>query len=74
MGINKRGFLKKGHYADIVIFDPLKISDKATFNKPLQYAEGVNHVFVNGEQVIENGKHTGKFPGKFIKGRGASIE
>jgi len=74
LGINKRGFLKKGHYADIVIFDPLKISDKATFNKPLQYAEGVNHVFVNGEQVIENGKHTGKFPGKFIKGRGARIE
>ena len=74
LGLNKRGFLKKGHYADIVIFDPLKISDKATFNKPLQYAVGVDHVFVNGEQVIENGNHTGKFPGTFVKGRGAKIE
>ena len=74
LGLKKRGFLKKGYYADIVIFDPLEISDKATFNDPLQYAEGVNHVFVNGEQVIENGNHTGKFPGKFIKGRGAEIK
>ena len=73
LGLKKRGFLKKGYYADIVIFDPLKISDKATFNEPLQYADGVNHVFVNGEQVIENGNHTGKFPGKFVKGRGAEI-
>jgi len=71
LGLNKRGFLKKGYFADVVIFDPLKISDKATFDKPLQYAEGINHVFVNGEQVIENGNHTGKFSGKFIKGKGA---
>jgi len=73
LGLNKRGLLKKDFYADIVIFDPLKISDNATFKKPLQYADGVNHVFVNGEQVIENGNHTGKFPGKFVKGRGAEI-
>lgn len=74
LGLNKRGFLKKGYFADVVIFDPLKISDKATFNEPLQYAKGVNHVFVNGEQVLENGNHTGKFPGKFVKGRGAEIK
>jgi N-acyl-D-amino-acid deacylase len=74
LGLHNRGFLKKGYFADIVIFDPLKISDKATFNKPLQYAKGVDHVFVNGEQVLENGNHTEKFPGIYIKGRGAKIK
>jgi len=71
LGILNRGLLKKGYFADIVIFDPQKVQDHATFNEPLQYASGVVHVFVNGEQVIKNGNHLGVFPGRFIKGSGA---
>ena len=71
LGILNRGVLKKGYFADIVIFDPEKIQDHATFNEPLQYATGVVHVFVNGEHVIKNGNHLGVFPGRFIKGSGA---
>lgn len=68
--IEKRGELKKGYYADIVIFDPATVTDHATFAKPHQYATGVIHVFVNGVQVLENGEHTGKKPGRFVKGPG----
>ncbi len=69
--INKRGELKAGNYADIVIFDPVKLSDHATFDKPHQYATGMVHVFVNGTQVLRNGEHTGATPGRFVKGPGA---
>jgi N-acyl-D-amino-acid deacylase len=68
--IQKRGELKAGNYADIVIFDPVKIKDNATFNKPHQFAEGMIHVFVNGVQVLKDGEHTGKKPGRFVKGPG----
>ena len=68
--ISKRGLLAPGFFADVVIFDPQTISDKATFADPHQYAEGVKHVFVNGQQVILDGKHTGAAPGRFIKGPG----
>jgi N-acyl-D-amino-acid deacylase len=68
IGIEKRGLLKKGYYADLVIFDPLTIGDKATFEDPLQFAKGVSYVFVNGQMVIENEQHTGIFPGRFVKG------
>lgn len=68
--LQKRGELKVGNYADIVIFDPLKITDKATFENPHQYAEGMIHVFVNGEQVLKDGEHTGAKPGRFVKGPG----
>ncbi|MBJ25913.1 MAG: aminoacylase [Flavobacteriaceae bacterium] len=71
LGILNRGLLKKGYFADIVIFDPQKVQDHATFDEPLQYSSGVVHVFVNGEQVIKNGNHLGVFPGRFIKGSGA---
>tara|TARA_B100000902_G_C26950657_1_gene735618 strand:- start:89 stop:757 length:669 start_codon:yes stop_codon:yes gene_type:complete len=70
LGIKDRGLLKNGFYADIVVFDPNKIKDNATFNNPIQYAEGVEHVMVNGQIVLENGKHTNIFSGKFIKGPG----
>ncbi len=66
----KRGELKTGNYADIVVFDPKKVQDHATFEKPQQYATGVTEVFVNGVQVIKNGEHTGATPGRFIKGPG----
>lgn len=68
--IQKRGELKKGYYADIVIFDPAKVKDNSTFDKPHQYSEGMIHVLVNGVQVLKDGEHTGKKPGKFVKGPG----
>ena len=66
----KRGKLQSGYWADVVIFDPNTIQDKATFEAPHQYSEGVHHVFVNGVQVLRNGEHTGSFPGRFVKGPG----
>jgi len=70
--LRDRGLLKKGHYADIVVFDPRTIADKATFDQPHQYAIGVAHVFVNGKQVLKNGEHTGAFPGRVVRGPGWS--
>ncbi len=71
--IQKRGELKAGHYADIVVFDPARIQDNATFEKPHQYSGGMIHVFVNGVQVLKEGEHTGAKPGKFVKGPGAKL-
>jgi len=68
--IKKRGLLKKGYYADIVIFDKDKIIDYSTFSNSHQFSTGVVHVFVNGTQVLEDGEHTGALPGRFIKGPG----
>jgi N-acyl-D-amino-acid deacylase len=65
-----RGLLKQGYFADIVIFDPKKVKDNATFEKPHQYAEGMQHVFVNGKQVLSDGEHTGVLSGRFLKGPG----
>ena len=70
LGLKRRGVLKKGFYADIVVFDPQQIIDKATFEKPHQYAIGVQHVFVNGKQVLKNGEHTGALPGRCVRGPG----
>lgn len=74
LGLKNRGFLKKDYFADIVIFNPDTVIDKATFDEPLQFAEGIEQVFVNGVQVISNGRHTGSFPGRFIKGPGYKKE
>jgi N-acyl-D-aspartate/D-glutamate deacylase len=68
--LQKRGELKVGNYADIVIFDPAKVKDNATFEKPHQYSEGMIHVFVNGVQVLKDDVHTGAKPGRFVKGPG----
>lgn len=68
--IKKRGTLTSGHYADVVLFDPEKIQDQATFEKPHQYATGMVHVFVNGTQVLKDGEHTGSFPGRVVRGPG----
>jgi len=68
--LEKRGKLQKGYYADIVIFDPDTISDHATYEKPHQYATGMVHVFVNGTQVLKDGKHTGAKSGRFVRGPG----
>ena len=68
--IKKRGSLATGNYADVVLFDPETIIDKATFENPHQYAEGMVHVFVNGTQVLKDGEHTGEFPGQVVRGPG----
>ncbi len=70
IGIVDRGQLSEGYYADVVVFDPEKIADQATFEEPHQYATGVWHVFVNGEQVLKNGRHTGATPGRVVRGPG----
>ncbi len=68
--IDKRGLLKEGYYADIVVFDPDRIQDHATFEEPHQYATGIKHVFVNGQQVLKDGEHTGATPGRILRGAG----
>lgn len=70
LGLKRRGSLKPGHLADIVIFDPESIQDHATFEKPHQYSTGVHHVFVNGTQVLKDGEHTGAKPGRVVRGPG----
>lgn len=68
--LKKRGSLTVGNYADVVVFNPGTIADKATFDDPHQYAEGMEHVFVNGIQVLNNGAHTGAHPGRCVRGPG----
>jgi N-acyl-D-amino-acid deacylase len=70
LGLDRRGFLKEGMFADVVVFDPKAIADRATFEKPHQYAVGMKHVFVNGVQVLKNGEHTGAKPGRAVWGPG----
>src|SRR5437868_14465097 len=70
LGLDHRGFLKEGTFADVVVFDPATIADHATFEKPHQYATGVKHVFVNGVQVIKDGEHTGAKQGRALWGHG----
>lgn len=68
--IENRGQLAPGYYADVVVFNPETIIDHATFDEPHQYSTGVEHVFVNGKQVLKDGEHTGAMPGRFVKGPG----
>ncbi|HRI79404.1 MAG TPA: D-aminoacylase, partial [Cyclobacteriaceae bacterium] len=68
--IKKRGMLARGYFGDVVVFDPAKIQDHATFEKPHQYSTGMIHVFVNGLAVLKDGEHTGAKPGRFVKGPG----
>jgi N-acyl-D-amino-acid deacylase len=70
LGLNHRGLLQKGMFADVVIFDPQTIGDRATFENPHQYSVGVRDVFVNGIQVLKNGEHTGVKPGRALWGPG----
>jgi N-acyl-D-amino-acid deacylase len=65
----ERGRIEVGAYADIAVFDPDLIIDKATFENPHQYAEGVHHVFVNGQAALLNGEMTGKRPGRVLRSR-----
>jgi len=70
LGLDHRGFVQDGMFADVVVFDPATIADRATFDKPHQYAVGMKHVFVNGVQVLKDGDHTGAKPGRALAGPG----
>lgn len=70
LSIQDRGLLREGLFADIVVFDPATIADRATFTQPHQVSVGVKHVFVNGVQVVADGKHTGAKPGRIVRGPG----
>jgi N-acyl-D-aspartate/D-glutamate deacylase len=70
LGIRDRGLLRGGFYADLVIYDPKTVIDKASFEQPNQYSSGIDYVLVNGEVVVEKGKVTGARPGKVLRGPG----
>jgi N-acyl-D-amino-acid deacylase len=70
LGLRDRGRLAEGYFADVVVFDPAAVQDHATFEEPHRLATGMTHVFVNGVQVLEQGKHTGAKPGRVVRGPG----
>ena len=70
MRLTDRGVLKAGMWADVVIFDPAMVRDRATFDNPNQLSEGMEYVLVNGVPVIDQGKMTGALPGKILRGQG----
>ncbi len=70
LGLDRRGLLQEGYFADVLVFDPATIADKATYAKPHQYAVGMKHVVVNGLQVLKDGEHTGAMPGRALWGPG----
>lgn len=70
LGLDRRGLVKVGYFADVVVFDPKTIADRATFEQPHQYAVGMRHVFVNGKQALKDGEHTGIRSGRALWGPG----
>ena len=71
LGLQRRGLLREGYHADVVIFDPRTVADRATFTDSHQLSVGIRDVWVNGTQVLRNTEHTGALPGKIVRGRGA---
>ena len=67
LGLDRRGRLAPGHFADVVVFDPAEIADRATFEAPHQLAVGVRHVLVNGVPVLRDAVHTGATPGRALR-------
>src|ERR1041385_7420070 len=74
MRLTGRGSLKEGNWADVVVFDLATIQDKATYEQPMQYPAGIEYVVVNGQLVVDQGKHTGAKPGMVLYGPGHSAE
>jgi N-acyl-D-aspartate/D-glutamate deacylase len=70
LGLRDRGLVREGMWADLVVFDPQTISDQATYVKPCQYPTGIDYVLVNGQVVVERGRHTGAVPGHVLRHRG----
>ncbi len=70
LGLRDRGVLRPGMHADITVFDPAKVIDRATFDAPHQFSEGIVEVFVNGVPVVDRGKITGRLPGRVLRGPG----
>lgn len=70
--LKQRGYLRRGYFADIAVFDPAKVQDYAAPGDPHQYSEGMAHVFVNGVQALEDGEPTGRLPGRVVRGPGWS--
>jgi N-acyl-D-amino-acid deacylase len=68
LGLGDRGVLREGCWADVTVFDPARIADRATYDDPHQYAVGVSTVLVNGEVVLDGGDHTGALPGRVLRG------
>lgn len=68
--LRRRGMLRPGYFADVVVFDPATVADHATFENPHQYATGMKHVFVNGGHVLADGEPTGTFSGRVVRGPG----
>jgi N-acyl-D-amino-acid deacylase len=71
LGLDRRGRLVPGHFADVVVLDPAEVADRATFESPHQFAVGVKHVVVNGVPVLRDGALTGALPGRALRGAGA---
>jgi len=69
MGFRRKGIIRSGMDADLAVFNPAAISSNATYEKPRQYPDGISHVFVNGEYVVQDGSITGKRPGEVIRGQ-----
>ncbi len=72
LGLHDRGVLRPGHYADVTVFDPERVIDRATYTEPFQYSEGIEYVLVNGQLVLDRGKHTGARPGQALRRQAAS--
>ena len=70
LSIQDRGLLREGFFADVVVFDPAAVADRATFERPHQLSAGVRDVFVNGVSVVRGGRHTGAKPGRVVRGPG----
>jgi N-acyl-D-aspartate/D-glutamate deacylase len=70
LGLTDRGVLREGSWADVVVFDPARIGDLATYDDPHRYSVGVSTVVVNGAVVVDGGDHTGTLPGRRLRGSG----
>jgi N-acyl-D-aspartate/D-glutamate deacylase len=67
IGLTGRGLLRTGDYADVTIFDPKTVIDESTYEKPFQYSKGIEYVIVNGQLVLDQGKHTDATPGRALR-------